>query len=127
MRRATGAAKTNLLLAAVRVSWCLLLLSGVRPVSAADSSSKQRAAPVADFFEPFEPGWTSRWHYATAKKYKGRFEVVKPAGFQDTAIKVGGSKHCGVGRQLLCCLLSEAAAAMPSVLGNRQPDTERVC
>lgn len=73
-------AQTSSVLAAAVVSCCLI------GASLADS---KRAAAKAAFFEPFGPGWTSRWHYATAKKYNGRFTVVKPPGFQDTAIQVG--------------------------------------
>jgi hypothetical protein len=69
------------LLAAV-VSCCVLALC---------LGDSKRAAAKASFFETFGPGWTARWHYATAKKYEGRFQVVKPPGFQDTAIKVSAN------------------------------------
>jgi hypothetical protein len=70
------------LLAAAVVSFCIIALC---------SADSKRAAAKASLFENFGPGWTARWHYATAKKYEGRFQVVKPPGFQDTAIKVGAS------------------------------------
>jgi hypothetical protein len=62
-------------------------------LGACSAASSKKTAAKAAFFENFGPGWTARWHYAAAKKYQGRFTVVKPPGFQDTAIQVGGMSH----------------------------------
>lgn len=66
----------------------LLVLAVVCICIGACSAASSKAAAKAEFFESFGPGWTARWHYAAAKKYQGRFTVVKPPGFQDTAIQV---------------------------------------
>jgi len=74
-----------------QATYMLLVAVGCCCVSIAMAENNR--AGTAAFFETFGSGWTSRWHYSASKKYKGRFQVVQPPGFQDTAIKVSQPGH----------------------------------